>query len=72
MKVHFIYTGLFFRSDDVHARNCNARSPEVNKLRSSQQEKFQNGSNFDPTKSVLDPLKTIKKERSSILSVKDF
>ena len=44
-----------------------ARSPEINQLRSSQQEKFQNGSNFDPTKSVLDPLRAIKrKERSSI------
>ena len=46
--------------------NCKERSPKVYQFRSSQQEKFQNGSKLDSTNSALDPLRTIKrKERSS-------
>ena len=51
--------------------NCGERSPEVYQLRSSQQKKNPNGSKLHPTKSVLDPLRTIKrKERSRIYFMK--
>ena len=35
----------------------------------TQQENFQNGSKLDPSKSVLDPLNTIKKKRDQVFNV---
>ena len=66
MKVDFYYTGLFFKSFDVN-------QIFVVIVRSVLRTKdFQKGSKLDPSKSVLDLFKAIKRKKDQVFNVLGF